>query len=48
MLESALERLDARGGRVLVVMREGRILGLVTHHTVGELLTMRQATRRSA
>jgi Zn-dependent protease/CBS domain-containing protein len=48
MLEPALERLQARGGTVLVVMRGGHVLGLVTHHTVGELLMMRQATRRTA
>jgi Zn-dependent protease/predicted transcriptional regulator len=48
MLEPALERLQARGGKVLVVMRDARILGVVTHHSVGELLTMRQAIRRAA
>jgi Zn-dependent protease len=45
MLEPALERLQARSGKALVVMREGRILGLVTPQAVGELVTMRRAIR---
>jgi Zn-dependent protease/predicted transcriptional regulator len=48
MLEPALERLHARGGKVLVVMHGDRLLGVVTHHSVGELMTMRQAVRRAA
>jgi CBS domain-containing protein len=48
MLEPALERLHTRGGKVLVVMQGDRLLGVVTHHSVGELLTMRQAIGRTA
>jgi predicted transcriptional regulator len=48
MLEPALDRLRARGGKVLVVVQHGRILGMVTHQGVGEILTMRQAVRGRA
>ena len=45
MLEPALERLQARGGKALVVMRDGRAVGIVTRQGVGELLTMRRAVQ---
>jgi Zn-dependent protease/predicted transcriptional regulator len=44
-LEGALARLEARGGGALVVVRDGSLLGVVTPHSVGELLTMRQAAQ---
>jgi len=43
MLEPALERLQGRGGKALVVMKGSTILGIVTPQSVGELLTMRRA-----
>jgi Zn-dependent protease/CBS domain-containing protein len=45
MLEPALERLQARNGKALVVVRDGSILGIVTAQSVGELLTIRQVAR---
>lgn len=45
MLEGALARLEAKGGEAIVVTQNGAILGMVTAHTVGELLTMREAAR---
>jgi Zn-dependent protease/CBS domain-containing protein len=45
MLEPALERLQAQGGKALVVMRDGKTLGIVTRHGIGELLTMRRAVQ---
>jgi Zn-dependent protease/CBS domain-containing protein len=45
MLEPALERLQARGGKALVVMRDGKAIGMVTRQGVGELLTMRRAVQ---
>jgi Zn-dependent protease len=45
MLEPALERLQARSGKVLVVMRGSSIVGIVTPQSVGELMMMRQAVR---
>jgi stage IV sporulation protein FB len=47
-LEAALARLEAKGGGALVVVRDGALLGVVTPHSVGELLTMRQATQAQA
>ena len=44
-LDAALARLEAKGGSALVVVRGGAILGMVTRHSVGELLTMREAVR---
>lgn len=46
MLEPALERLQALGGKALVVMRGTTILGIVTPQSMGELLTIRQAVHR--
>jgi Zn-dependent protease/predicted transcriptional regulator len=48
MLESALERLQASNGKVLVVMQGLQVVGLVTNQSVGELLLMRQAMRRAS
>jgi Zn-dependent protease/predicted transcriptional regulator len=48
MLEPALERLEARHGKALVVARGGSILGIVTPQSVGELVTMRHAVREHA
>jgi CBS domain-containing protein len=48
MLEPVLERLQGRQGKAIVVMRGDKILGTVTHHSVGELLTMRRAVQGSA
>ena len=47
-LEGALGRLEAKGGGALVVVRDGALLGVVTPHSVGELLTMRQAAEAQA
>jgi Zn-dependent protease/predicted transcriptional regulator len=45
MLESALARLEAKGGKALIVAKDGALLGVVTPQSVGELLTMRQAAQ---
>lgn len=45
MLEAAMSRLEAKGGQAIVVVRNGDIVGTVTRHSVGELLTMRQAAQ---
>lgn len=45
MLEPALSRLESKGGNAIVVVHDGAIVGMVTRHSVGELLTMRQAAR---
>jgi CBS domain-containing protein len=45
MLKPALERLQARGGTALVVVRNGSVLGIVTAQSVGELLTIRRVAR---
>jgi Zn-dependent protease/predicted transcriptional regulator len=47
MLEAALDRLQVRGGKALVVMRRDQVLGMVTRHSVGELLTMRRAVHEN-
>lgn len=48
LLQNAFERLQEHGGRVLVVVRDGHVIGLITPQNVGELLTMRKAIRLSS
>jgi Zn-dependent protease len=43
MLDAAFARLERQGGNAIVVMRDGAVVGMVTRHNVGELLTMRLA-----
>jgi predicted transcriptional regulator len=45
MLEAALARLEAKGGKAIVVVRDGEIVGVVTPQSIGDLLTMRQAAQ---
>lgn len=45
MLDAALVRLERKGGKVLVVVQDGAIAGVVTPHSVGALLTMRDAAQ---
>jgi hypothetical protein len=45
MLDAALGRLDAKGCKALVVVRDGRISGVVTHQGVVELVMMRRAAQ---
>jgi CBS domain-containing protein len=47
LLQGAFERLQTANGRALVVVRDGQVIGLLTPHNIGELLTMGQALRRS-
>jgi CBS domain-containing protein len=47
LLDLAFERLQAGTGRALVVVREGRVVGLITPRNIGEMLTMDKALRRS-
>jgi Zn-dependent protease/predicted transcriptional regulator len=48
LLQTAFERLQEHGGRVLVVVRDGNVLGLITPQNVGEMLTMGKALRLSS
>jgi Zn-dependent protease len=45
MLEPALERLQTRGGKSLIVKKGGSLVGIVTPQSVGELLMLRRAAR---
>ncbi|HWO13903.1 MAG TPA: site-2 protease family protein [Polyangiaceae bacterium] len=47
LLELAFERLQSRQGRALVVVHDGAVVGLITPHNIGELLTMDEALRQS-
>jgi Zn-dependent protease/CBS domain-containing protein len=47
LLQSAFERLQSRGGRAMVVVRDGQVVGLITPQNVGEMLTMDKALRAS-
>ncbi len=47
MLDVALARLQSSSCRALVVVRGGRIVGLLTAENVGEMITMEEALRAS-
>lgn len=47
MLEGAFERLQHCRCRALVVARNGRVVGLLTPESIGEMLTMESALRTS-
>jgi predicted transcriptional regulator len=47
MLEVALARLQNEDCRALIVVREGRVVGLLTPENIGEMLTMEKALRAS-
>lgn len=42
-LEAAFTRLEAKGGNAIVVVRNGTVMGVVTRHSIGDLLMMRRA-----
>ncbi len=47
MLEAALERLQNSRCPALIVVRDGRVVGLLTPKNIGEMLTMEKALRAS-
>jgi CBS domain-containing protein len=47
LLQSAFERLQRHGGRAMVVVRDGQVVGLVTPQNIGEMLTMDKALHAS-
>ncbi len=47
LLQGVFERLQTANGRALVVVRDGQVVGLITPHNIGEILTMGKALRRS-
>ena len=47
LLEGAFERLQRHAGRAMVVVREGKVVGLLTPHNIGEMLTMGKALKQS-
>jgi Zn-dependent protease/CBS domain-containing protein len=46
LLQVAFERLQTANGRALVVVHDGQVIGLITPHDIGEILTMGKALRR--
>jgi CBS domain-containing protein len=46
-LQGAFERLATANGRALVVVRGGQVIGLITPHHIGEIVTMGKALRNS-
>jgi CBS domain-containing protein len=47
MLEVALEKLQRGEGRALIVVRDEKVVGLVTPENIGEMLTIDRALRAS-
>lgn len=48
MLQLAFDRLQSRGGGVLVVVRDANVVGLLTSRNIGEMMTMGKALRLSS